>query len=758
LSRPMRSSSLLVLCLLTAHCAGEPEPRTAQQPPPVASSPAAPASTGPKKDAPPPTATKPVSETYHGVAVADPYRWLEDANAPEVKSWNEAQSAFTRKHLDALPGRDRLRARFSELLGSASADYFALKSVGKTLFAIEDRPPKQQPFLVALDSPTEEGKKNEKVILDPNVLDPSGKTTIDWYVPSRDGKLVAISLSKGGSESGDLHVYEVATGKEIGASIPRVHGGTAGGSLAWNEKGTGFWYTRYPRKGERDDKDLDFFQQVWFHDLEKPESTDRLSLGKALTRIAEIELDTAMHSGRFVLASVKNGDGGEHAFYVLDTKTSADGKDEKGWTKVSDFADKIVGAELGEDGGLWLRSINGAPRGKLLRTTPDKPELAKATAVVPESDRVIQFFEVRKARLYVSDLVGGPSQTRVFELKDGKATLLEELPLPGVSSVRQIVPLEGNDGVLVRVQSFTEPPAWYTVDAMFGAKGVKFIQAPVRKTGLFQTSKADFSDTEVAREQCVSQDGTKVPINILRRKGTKLDGNNPTLLYGYGGYGVSLSPRFQPKYRPWLEAGGVLAIANLRGGGEFGDSWHEDGKLVKKQNVFNDFYGCAQYLVSQKYTTAKKLAIMGGSNGGLLMGAALTQHPDAYGAVVSHVGIYDMLRVETTPNGAFNVPEFGTVKDKAQFDALYQYSPYHHVKDGAAYPPVLFMTGANDPRVDPYHSRKMTARMQAASPSSTVLLRTSGDTGHGMGTPLSAQIEEEVDQYSFLFAQLGMTP
>jgi len=748
----MRSSAVLVLFVLVAHCGPEPEARVAPAAP-VATTPPVASAAPVKGDAPPATAQKNVSDTYHGVAVVDPYRWLEDSSAAEVKAWSDAQSGWTRKHLDALAGRKELRARFTELLGSASADHFALKSIGKKLFAIEDRPPKQQPFLVVLDSA--DSKESEKVVLDPNVLDPSGSTTIDWYVPSHDGKLVAISLSKGGSESGDLHVYDVASGKELGAPIPRVHGGTAGGSLAWNQKGTGFWYTRYPRKGERDDKDLDFFQQVWFHDLNKPESTDRFSLGKTLPRIAEIELE---FKTRYVLASVKNGDGGEHAFYVLDTKTSADGKDEKGWQKVSDFADKVVGAQLGEDGGLWLRSINGTPRGRILRTAPDKPDLAKATIMVPESDRVIQLFEVRKNRLFIADLVGGPSLTRVFELKNGKATLLDELPLPPISSVRQIVGLEGNDGVLVRIQSYTEPPSWYSVDAMFGVKGVQFVQAPVRKTGLFQTSKADFSDTEVVRETCTSLDGTKVPLSILRKKGTTLDGNNPTLLYGYGGYSISLSPRFQPKYRPWLEAGGVLAIANLRGGGEFGDSWHEDGKLLKKQNVFNDFHACAQYLVSAKYTTPQKLAIMGGSNGGLLMGAAMTQHPEAYRAVVSHVGIYDMLRVETTPNGAFNVPEFGTVKDKAQFDALYAYSPYHHVKDGGAYPAVLFMTGANDPRVDPYHSRKMTARLQAASPSTLVVLRTSGDTGHGMGTPLTAQIEEEVDQYSFLFAQLGMTP
>ena len=693
-----------------------------------------------------------MKDAYHGTTITDDYRWLEDGKDPAVKSWSDAQSVYARKHLDGYAGREALRARFTELLGSASADHFGLHSIGNKLFALEDKPPKQQPFLVLLNGAT---SKDEKVILDPNVLDPSGGTTIDWYVPSRDGKLVAVSLSKGGSESGDLHVYDVATGKEVSTSIARVHGGTAGGSVAWNAAGNGLWYTRYPRKGERDEKDLDFFQQIYFHDLNKAETTDRYSLGKTLPRIAEIELQTS-RDGRFVLASVKNGDGGDEAFYVLDSKTNKDGANEKGWLKVSDFADKVVGAQLGDDGGLWLRSINGSPRGKLLRTSPEKPDLAKATVMVPESDRVIQTFSARKSRLFVGDMMGGPSLVRVFELKNGKATALEEVPLPPVSSLRQIVALDGNDGVLMRTQSYTEAPAWYTVDAKFGDKSVKFIQAPVRKTELFQTSKADFGDTEVVREMCTSKDGTKVPLNILRKKGTTLNGNNPTLLYGYGGYAVSITPRFQPKYRPWLEAGGVFAIANLRGGGEFGDSWHEAGKLTKKQNVFDDFEACAHHLVDTKYTSPSKLAIMGGSNGGLLMGAAMTQHPELFRAVVSHVGIYDMLRVETTPNGAFNVTEFGTVKDKAQFDALLAYSPYHHVKDGAAYPAVLFMTGANDPRVDPYHSRKMTARLQTASPSSLVLLRTSGDTGHGMGTPLKAQIEEEVDQYAFLFAQLGM--
>ncbi len=740
---PWLVSGLAVLSGSMGACGGEPEPRAPLPKAPVSSilpSASASASAAPNTTSTPMTEKKPVTDDYHGTKVVDDYRWLEDSKDAAVQAWSAKQTGLARARLDAAPGRDALRARLTELLSSAGPDHFGLGWKGKQLFALKDQPPKQQPLLVVLKSegsPTE--APSEKVVLDPNVLDAKGSTTIDWFSASRDGKKIAVSLSEHGSESGTVHVYDVATGKELDTPIPRVHGGTAGGSLAWNQEGTGFWYTRYPREGERPAADLDFYQQVWFHTL--GDKTDKRALEQELPRIAEIELQTSK-DGRWVVAVVANGDGGEHAIHLLDTKSKT-----KTWTEVARFADRVVAAELAEDGGLWLRSLKDAPRGKLLRLDPTKPDLAKATVVVPESDAVIQFFEITKDKLWVADLVAGPSQLRLFDLK-GKS--LGTVAIPPVSAIRAIVAVDGTDDVLIRAQSFTDPPAWYRV------RGKKPTDAP-RKTALFLTSKADFGDTEVVRETCVSKDGTKVPLNVMRRKGVKLDGNLPTLLYGYGGYSVSLVPRFQPKYRPWLDAGGVLAIANLRGGGELGDAWHEAGKLTKKQNVFDDFQACATHLGEAGYTKPARLAIMGGSNGGLLMGAALTQHPESFRAVVAMVGIFDMLRVETTPNGAFNVTEFGTVKDKAQFDALYAYSPLHRVKDGVAYPATLFMTGANDPRVDPYHSRKMVARLQAANPSGTYLLRTSGDTGHGMGTPLKAQIEEEVDIYAFLFEQLGVS-
>jgi prolyl oligopeptidase len=267
----------------------------------------------------------------------------------------------------------------------------------------------------------------------------------------------------------------------------------------------------------------------------------------------------------------------------------------------------------------------------------------------------------------------------------------------------------------------------------------------------------DYSDIEAIREFATSKDGTKVPMTILRRKGTKLDGSNPTLLYGYGGYGVTLEPYFDFTKRLWFDRGGVYVVANIRGGGEYGEAWHLAGNLTHKQNVFDDFAACAEDLIKLGYTRPDKLAVEGGSNGGLLMGAFLTQHPDLIRAVVSHVGIYDMLRVELDPNGAYNVTEFGSVKDSAQFEALYAYSPYHHVTNGTKYPSVLFLAGENDGRVNPAHSRKMTARLQAATGSDhPILLRLSADSGHGMGTALSERIAQDADVFAFLFHELGM--
>lgn len=674
---------------------------------------------------------KPVVDVYFGTRVTDNYRWLEGRD-PAVKAWSEAQMALTRATLDAIPQRKALQARFREILTTAPVSYYTFHERG-VFFAMKRKPPRNQPFIVVMSSP--ELAKDERVVYDPLVDDPKGTTAIDFYVPSLDGRYVAVVLSKNGSEDGSAFVIDAASGKRLQDEVPRVSYPTAGGSIEWDAKGTGFYYTRYPQGNERPPEDAHFYQQVWFHRLGTPVSTDTYVIGKEFPRIAEVAL-LASRDGRYLLATVSNGDGGEHAFHLRDPGGS--------WTRIADFADNVKQVKLGRDGRLFLLSRKGAPRGQVLAMPLGKPRLSEATLLIAEGEDTILELTPTRSRLFVTYMVGGPSEVRVF---DRKGAFINRLPTEPVSSVSVGVAMKGG-ALLVGSQSYVTPPAWYCYWPR---------ENRLEKLPLDARPKVSFDDVAVVREMAPSKDGTRVPVNILMKKGTKLDGSNPMLLYGYGGYGINMRPMFALSQRAWLDHGGIFAVANLRGGGEFGETWHLQGNLTRKQNVFDDMIGVAEHLITRGYSSREKLAAMGGSNGGLLMGAILTQRPELFRAIVAQVGVFDMLRVETTPNGAFNVTEYGTVKDRLQFQALYAYSPLHRVKDGTAYPAVLLATGENDGRVDPYHSRKMAARLQAATTSGKpVLLRISPDTGHGQGTSISTRIEEYADSYAFLMDQLGM--
>ncbi len=410
--------------------------------------------------------------------------------------------------------------------------------------------------------------------------------------------------------------------------------------------------------------------------------------------------------------------------------------------QIARLSDQVSAGRFGTDGFLYLLSHKNAPKGQLLKMPLANPDIAHAKTIIGESDVSIQSILPVDGHLYLSCLNGGPSVIRMYSA-DGQPQ--GSVPNETNSAVYSLL-RDGPAGLLFQGASYVSPTAWYRFDPR---------TKEVSRTALHSSFPVNYDDIEVSREFAVSKDGAKVPLTILRKRGTPLDGNNPTLLTAYGGYGISLQPFFDPTLRPFFDRGVVHVIANLRGGGEFGEAWHLAGSLTHKQNVFDDFEACARYLDAKHYTNPSRLAIMGGSNGGLLMGAAFTQHPELYAAVVSMVGIYDMLRVELSPNGAFNVTEFGTVKEADQFRALFAYSPYHHVVDGTQYPAILFTTGANDPRVDPMNSRKMTARLQASGTSKPVLLRTSSNSGHGIGTALSEQIDEITDIDSFLIAQWG---
>ena len=688
---------------------------------------------------PVPTAPKkPVVEEYHGVKVTEDYRWLEDWNDAAVREWSDAQNRRARAYLDGLTVREPIRKFLREVSNKSSAIYFRIQPRRNVFFAMKFQPPKNQPYLVTLASLDD--LSTERVILDPNQLNPKGTTAIDFYAPSLDGRYVAVSLSEGGSEEGTVHVYDVATGKETGDVIPRVNGGTAGGSAAWIADDSGFFYTRYPRPGERPEEDMAFYQQVYFHKMGTPTSEDAYAIGKGFPRIAEIHLETSV-DGRYVLATVANGDGGEFAHYLLDLN----GGRKDAWTQVTGFSDKVTEAEFGRDQELYLLSRKNAPRGKVLRVPLARPALANGETLLPEGERSIERLVTSATFLYVIDSDGGPSRVRVFDRK-GRAK--GEVPTLPTSAVYGAFSAKGDD-LIFDNESYLVPGTKYRYAAA---------TRKVTRTAMVQTSPVDFSDVEAVREWAVSKDGTKIPMSILRRKGIKLDGNSPTLLRGYGGFGISQTPFFDPNLRLWLDLGGVFAVANLRGGGEYGEEWHQAGNLTRKQNVFDDFSACANHLREAGYTKPEKLAIIGGSNGGLLMGAALVQHPSMFHAVVAFAGVYDMLRNEViTENAVFNITEYGTVKDPEQFKALFAYSPYHHVANGTAYPAVLFLTGANDPRVNPANSRKMVARLQATTSSrAPVLLRTSAISGHGVDTGLDEQIEESADVWAFLFDQMGL--
>ena len=735
---PRFLSSLALTSTLILGCSGEG--RDTAQPdaaPPVDAS----EDEGAAIPPPPVAEVRPVSDSYHGVEVSDPYRWLENADDPEVLAWRQGQNEHAKAVLAAQPSLAELEARVAEIMTAPRVSHWDPKARTNGVFMMRDKPPAQQASLVllsALDDP-----ESAQPIVDPMALDPEGLTHIDWYLPSPDGSLVAVSLSKGGSESGDLHIFSVADGTLVEDPIVRVNGGTAGGSVAWTLDGKGLYYTRYPRAGERPEGELDKYVQVHFHALGSDASQDPHEFGTDLPDIAEIRLD-AEPGGKHLLATVQYGDSGRFAHFLRNAK----GK----WSTLSEFDDGVVQVSFGA-GQLWFVEAGEAhPRGRLLRAPVAKPSKRKEF-VAEGQDAITSSFwsdasvDVIGDKVYVIYQLGGPREIRAFDVKTGKA--VDGPTQPAVAQVAGLVDLgvAGQpDTLLFGAGSYIDAWAWYTYDA----KGETKVSA------LAEPQVVDFGPYEVRREFATSKDGTKVPVNILVAKDATLDGDRPCVITGYGGYGVSLTPRFSPVRAALLERGFCWAQANLRGGSEFGEQWHREGALTHKQNVFDDFAAVLDHMIERGYTKPERLGIIGGSNGGLLMGATFVQNPTRMAAVVAQVGIYDMLRVELSANGQFNIPEFGTVTDKAQFEALHAYSPYHHVEDGVAYPHVLFTTGANDPRVDPMQSRKMSARMQAATAGSDtqILLRTSDDAGHGSGTPLDARIEQTAEIYAFFVDRL----
>ncbi|CAN5305670.1 prolyl oligopeptidase family serine peptidase [soil metagenome] len=729
---------IAVLAATLSACSGAPSHTEPPPPPPVVlpsdpTPPAKPTEVGtPPNDRPPVAVIKVVKDTYQGTAVDDPYRWLEDDGA-ETTAWSAGQNTFSRAALDKLPDVATFKDELDKVLNAPITTFGDLKVAGGKLFARRKQPNKEQAELVVIADL--EHAKTAKIVFDPTTKEHPLRS-IDWVVPSPDGSLIAVAASDGGSEEADLHILDLA-GKELEV-LPNVQRPTAAGDVAWTPNGKGVYYTRYPQPGEAHISEPDYWQQVYFHQLATPVAKDRLELGD-LPKTSEIKLE-ADARGR-VIATVALGDGGQFRHYLHDKKP--------GWHPLDDFSDSIPGIQFGSGAELWVISRKDAPRGKLMRLAATATSASEATVVVPEGkDAMISSFNndegvvVVGDRVYVHYQLGGPSELRAFSLT-GKP---QKAPVgPPVSAVTKPVAWRGD--VLVNYSSYVAPDVW----SRYVTKTDKLVALP----DLSPKPAVDFSNLEARRETATSKDGTAIPLNIIWPKGAPQDGSVPCLVTGYGGYAINEEPVEPLALAPLLTRSFCFVDVNLRGGGEFGEDWHRNGALLKKQNVFDDLTAALDYLVAKHYTSRSKLGIMGGSNGGLLMGAMITQHPDAMKAVVSSVGIYDMLRVETTPNGAFNITEFGSVTDPEQFKAMYAYSPYHHVGKGIRYPAILMETGANDGRVAPWHSRKMIAALQAANTGSApIFLLTSTTSGHGIGTNLSERIEQLSHVLAFLTSQL----
>ncbi len=484
----------------------------------------------------PETPKRPVADEYQGMKITDDYRWLEDSKSPEVIAWTQAEDAHARAILDALPIHAEIRQFLKKLDDASSPSFYDLELCGGVLFAMNSQPHRQQDMLVTLRSPDDLTSKH--VVLDPMQIDSTNSTAIQFYVPSNDGSKVAVSLAKGGTESGTVHVYDVATGHALSDVVPRVTA-IGGGSLAWDADGSGFYYTRYPSEDERPPQDLNFYVQLYFHKLGTPVGEDTYVLGKDLPRIAEITLSTSA-DGKYLLAMVENGDGGDYEHFLR----GIDGK----WTQMTHFEDGIKAIAFGNDA-LYLLSRNHAPHGKLLRVSLSAPDLKDAKTIIPESKAVIQDFRFSLAglqpsfvptptRLYVTELVGGPTEIHIFD-HDGRD--LSTVPAEPVSTITQMLPLQG-DEILFGNVSYLNPMAWFRYDPT---------SKKVAITAMRERSPVSLADVEVARESAVSKDGTKVPVNVFWRKGTKLDGQNPAILTGYGGFGISMTPFFDPGIRAW---------------------------------------------------------------------------------------------------------------------------------------------------------------------------------------------------------------
>ena len=689
--------------------------------------------------APAPVArVKDVVDTLYGTVVHDPYRWMEAPDNPQLLEWMKAQSWYTRGVLDAIPGHSALQERLDSLSNAGIALYNV--SLAPRLVLYEKLLPGDDVAkLYVRDGMAGE----ERLLVDPQRSAKQGThNSLDYFAPSLDGKYVAYGISSGGSEASVLHIVEVATGRVVADSIDRAQFGPP----AWLPDGRSFLYNRLQKLSADAPPTAKYENsKIFRHTLGTSPEADRAEIGvdvNALVPVSATEGPFAsMSAGSlYVVAVVTQFVRNEVQLYAEPVAQLRGGATP--WRKIADFDDEVTGfAVHGDD--IFLLTHKDAPRFRIVRTSLSRPDLAHAKEVVPTSEAVITNLGAAKDALYVQQLDGGIA--RIVRVPYGANPRQVRLPFDG--SIGELVTDPRESGALLKLSSWTKSQLWYRFDP---------VTSKVTDTKLRPPSPVDYSEITSEEVKAPSADGTLIPLSIIYKKGLEKDGSHPTLLSGYGAYGVTQDPAFSPLLLAWLERGGVYAVAHVRGGGEYGEEWHQAGQKLTKQNTISDFVACAEYLIQQGYTSPSHLSGEGRSAGGILIGGAITQRPELFAAALNEVGASDMVRMELTPNGPTNTPEFGSVATEDGFKGLYAMSAYHHVKDGTVYPAVLLNTGLNDPRVAPWQVAKMAARLQAAtSGSRPTLLLVDSDAGHGIGSTRSQAIALLADQWSFLFWQLG---
>ncbi|MCK6502873.1 prolyl oligopeptidase family serine peptidase [Myxococcota bacterium] len=676
-----------------------------------------------------------VVDDYHGTLVPDPYRWLEDTDAPETRAWIEAQNSLTRSWIDAVPERPAIQARLHELW---NYERFGVPfhQEGRYFWSRNDGLQNQSVVYTATALDAE-----PQILLDPNTWSSDGTVSLATYAVDEQARRVAYATSDGGSDWNTWHVKDIETGQVL----PDELNWSKFSGVSWLRDGSGFFYSRFPQP-ETALADVNEHNKLYLHRLGTPQDQDQLIFEAPANPRRGWE-GHVTDDGRWLVITGTEGTENKSRIYLksLD-KGWEDDAPGQGVIKLLDAYDAGYYLISTEQDRLWFWTNKDAPRGKVIAVDAGKPDPASWTEVVPQNDAVLDYANRVGDHLVLTYTRDAKSEVKVVTL-DG--AFVRDVTLPGVGTVSGFAGDPDRDETFYSFTGFTDPSTIYRYDVGTG------------QSTLFKRPNVAFDPAQYETKQVfyTSKDGTKVPMFITHKKGIVLDGTNPTILYGYGGFNISLTPWFSVSNQVWMEMGGVYAVANLRGGGEYGEEWHEAGTLGKKQNVFDDFYAAAEWLQVQGYTRPDKLAIHGGSNGGLLVGAAITQRPELFGAAIPAVGVLDMLRYHTFTIGWAWASDYGTSADPEQFPFLYAYSPLHNVKPGTAYPPTLVTTGDHDDRVVPGHSFKFTAALQAAQGGTApILTRIETRAGHGAGKPTTMVIEETADRFAFLVRALGMKP